>query len=152
MTGAQSRVWGVRAAVPACAGLLCAGFAIWLLLATAPEDRLVAGAGVCFSAIAVGLLITMRQRLTADGAGFVVRGPFSARVVGWDQVARISAPSRRRRGLASTSLEVDLDDDGLIVLGKTELGADPTDVAAELRTRWRSAIDRSGSRGADPTD
>ncbi len=137
MTDTGSQVWGVRALVPAVVGLLCAAFAVWLLVATAPEDRLVAGAGVCASAITVGLLMTMRQRLTADQYGFVVRGPVGAREVSWDQVIGISAPTRRRRGLASTSLEVDLDDDGLIVLGKTELGADPSEVAAALRNRWR---------------
>ena len=136
-TGPGSQVWGVRPLVPAAAGLLCAGFAVWLLIATAPEDRLVAGAGVCVSAIAAGVLVTMRHRLTADQHGFVVRGPLSSRAIGWDQVVRISAPTRRRRGLASSALEVDLDDDGLIVLGKIEVGADPAEVAMELRQWWR---------------
>ena len=151
MTDTESQVWGVRTLVPAVAGLLCAAFALWLLIATAPEDRLVAGAGVCVSAIAAGLLVTMRQRLTAYADRFVVRGPIGAREIGWNQVVAISAPIRRRRGLASTSVEIDLDDDDLIVFGKTELGADPSDVAAALRIRWRAAIDRLPAPGPDST-
>jgi hypothetical protein len=135
--GDSFQVWGVRPLVPAAAGLLCAGFAVWLLIATAPEDRLVAGAGVCVSAIAAGVLVTMRRRLTADHDGFVVRGPLSSRTIGWGQVVQISAPTRRRRGLASSAVEVDLDDDGLIVLGKIEVGADPAEVAVDLRRWWR---------------
>lgn len=133
----RRQIWGVRSLVPAVCGALLAAFAIWLLIATAPEDRLVAGAGVCVTAIATAVLLTMRQRLTAGPDGFTVRGPVGARQVNWAQVSSISAPTRRRRGLASTAVELDLDDDGLIVLGKTELGADPVDVAADLRRWWR---------------
>ncbi len=131
------RTWGVRPLVPAVTGLLCALFAIWVVIAGSPEDRLVAGAGVCVTAIAAALLLTMRERLTAGPEGITVRGPAGSRAIRWDEIAAISAPSRRRRGLASTSLELDLDDDGLVVLGKTELGTDPVDVAAELRQWWR---------------
>jgi hypothetical protein len=90
------------------------------------------------AAISAALLTTMRRRLTAGPEGFAVRGPAGVRQVRWDQVVAIAAPTRRRRGLASTSLELDLDDDGLIVLGKIELGADPSDVAQELRALWRA--------------
>lgn len=137
MTDDVRRTWGVRPLVPAVAGLLCAAFAIWVVIAGSPEDRLVAGAGVCLTAISAALLLTMRQRLTAGPDGLTVRGPAGARAIAWHQIAAISAPSRRRRGLASTSLELDLDDDGLLVLGKTELGTDPVDVAAQLRQWWR---------------
>ena len=128
--------WGVRPVVPVVTGLLALAFLAWLLLATAAEDRLVAGAGVFLAAVSTAVLLTMRVRLTAGPAGFTVRGPAGARQVPWSQVAAISAPTRRRRGLASTSVELDLDDEGLIVLGKTELGADPVDVAQELRRWW----------------
>ena len=132
--GAQR--WGVRPAVPVVTGLLALAFLVWLLLASAAEDRLVAGAGVVLAAVSTAALLTMRARLTAGPHGFTVRGPAGARQVAWSQVAAISAPTRRRRGLASTSVELDLDDDGLIVLGRTELGADPADVAEVLRRWW----------------
>jgi hypothetical protein len=140
-TVAASQMWGVRPLVPAVAGVLCVAFLAWLFIATAPEDRLVAGAGVCLSAIAAALLVTMRHRLTAYSDAFVIRGPAGAREITWDRVVAISAPARRRRGLASTSVEIELDDDGLILFNKTELGTDPTDVAAALHRWWKSASD-----------
>jgi len=135
---ATSQVWGVRPIVPALVGVLCAGFLLWLLIAASPEDKLVAGAGVCLSAIAAALLVTMRQRLSAYPDALVVRGPFGANEVQWARVTAISAPTRRRRGLASTSLEIEYDDDSLLVFSRTELGTDPADVAAALRTWWRA--------------
>lgn len=139
---AGSQRWGVRPAVPIVTGVLAIAFLGWLLVASAAEDRLVAGAGAGLSAVATAVLLSMRVRLIAGPAGFTVRGPVGAREVAWTQVAAISAPSRRRRGLASTSVELDLDDEGLIVLGKTELGADPVDVAEELRRWWWQGKDQ----------
>lgn len=133
----QWQRWGVRPAVPVVTGVLAVAFLGWLLLAASdPEDRLVAGTGVGLSLVATAVLLSMRVRLVAGASGFTVRGPAGVRNVAWSQVAAISAPTRRRRGLASTSVELDLDDDGLIVLGKTELGADPVDVAEALRRWW----------------
>lgn len=126
----------MRPAVSVSTGLLTLALVGWLVLAGNAEDRLVAGAGAAFSVVATGVLLTMRVRLVAGPDGFTVRGPAGARNVAWSQVAAISAPSRRRRGLASTSVELDLADDGLIVLGRTELGADPVDVADDLRRWW----------------
>lgn len=137
MTIEGRRTWGVRTLLPTVAAVLCAVFAVWVVVAGSPEDRLVAGAGVCVTAIAAALLLTMRERLTAGPDGLTVRGPAGAREIAWNRIAAISAPRRRRRGLTSTSLELDLDDDGLIVFGKIELGADPADVAVHLRQWWR---------------
>lgn len=147
--GRQS--WGVRPAIPLVTGLLAAAFLGWLLLAaSSPEDRLVAGTGAGLSLLATAVLLSMRVRLTAGPAGFTVRGPAGPREVAWTQVAAISSPTRRRRGLASTSVELDLDDDGLIVLGKTELGADPVEVAEELRRWWwQTRDDRRPGRPVD---
>ncbi len=133
----EPAVWGVRPLVPATCAVLAAGFAAWLAIAENPADRLVAGACGFGSVVAGLLLLTMRRRLTADRAGFTVRGPGGARQFRWHQVTAISAPTRRRRGLASTSVELDLDDDGLILLGKVELGTDPVLVAQTLRSWWR---------------
>ncbi len=151
LSGPRSDVdqrWGIRPAVPAVAGVLAVAFFGWLLVTSGAEDRLVAGAGVALSTVATAVLLSMRVRLRAGPAGFTVRGPAGNRQVAWSQVAAISAPTRRRRGLASTSVELDLDDDGLIVLGKTELGADPVDVAEELRRWWWQTRDDRGVGGA----
>ena len=52
----------------------------------------------------------------------------------WSQVRE---PGTRRGtsrlGLASTTIEIDLVDDDLLVFGRTDLGADPADVLAALR-------------------
>ena len=136
--------------MPVLTGVLTAVFLAWLLIAGAAEDRLVAGVGAALSAAATAVLLSMRVRLTAGPAGFTVRGPAGARTVAWSQVSAISSPTRRRRGLASTSVELDLDDDGLIVLGKTELGADPVDVAEALRRWWWQVRDHR--RAGGPAD
>lgn len=138
--------------MPVVTGVLALAFLAWLLVATSAEDRLVAGAGVFPAAGSTAALLTMRVRLTAGPAGFTVRGPGGARTVEWSQVAAISAPTRRRRGLASTSVELDLDDDGLIVLGRTELGADPVDVAQELRRWWWQVRDHRRAEHRGPSD
>jgi hypothetical protein len=140
MTTASPRVWGVRPQVPALAGALFAAFAIWLSVADSQQDRLVAAAGAVLMAVSAALLLTMRRRLTVDPVGVTLRGPTGSRHLRWDQVVAINAPTRRRRGLASTSVELDLENDGLIVLSKTELGADPGAVAEELRRFRRSSM------------
>lgn len=144
MTEPVRHEWGVRPALPVALAGLAVALLGWLLIADTPADRVVAGVGVLLAAISAALLTTMRRRLTADSAGFAVRGPAGVRQLRWDQVVAIAAPSRRRRGIASTSLELDLDDDGLIVLGRTELGTDPSDVAEELRALWRGTGLNSG--------
>ncbi len=106
--------------------------ALWCVLAGAPEDRLVAGV------VAVALLAVafagwrLRVRLTADRAGFVVHRLGGRQGYSWSDVARLSTPSRRRRGLTTTTLEFDLVDDTLIVFGRLDLGADPVAVRESL--------------------
>ena len=133
---ARGQTWGVRPLLPAAVAVLSAVFLIWLFVASAPEDRLVAGACVCLSAIAAALLVTMRHRLTAYPDAFVIRGPAGSREVTWDRVVSISAPQRRRRGLSSTSVEIELDDEALILFNRTELGTDPAEVATALHGWW----------------
>lgn len=130
----------MRPLVPAACGLLSVLFLIWVVLAGSPEDRLVAGTGVCVTAVAAALLLTMRQRLTAGPDGLAIRGLGGSRMLPWNEIHAISAPSRRRRGLASASLEIELADDQLVILSKTELGADPTEVADTLSHWWRPGL------------
>lgn len=106
------------------------------LVVRAPEDRVVAWSGVIVLALATLAAFSMRRRLRADEGGFQVRGPLGTRRYRWSQVVSIGAPSRRRRGLTSVSVEIELIDDTLIVLGRLELGAEPGAVADTLRDRW----------------
>ncbi|GGM00109.1 PH domain-containing protein [Nakamurella endophytica] len=113
--------------------------AAWAVLARSGEDRVVAAAAAVLVAVAVGCGLAARRRLTADDDGFTLRGPGGARRFEWRHVVAVQSPTRRRLGLSSTSVEIDLDDDGLILLSRTELGADPGTVAAALRRRWLAA-------------
>jgi hypothetical protein len=53
--------------------------------------------------------------------------------VPWSQVRGLDAARSQRLGIASTTIEIDLVDDDLLVFGRIDLGADPVDVLAELR-------------------
>lgn len=125
--------WGVRApATMLClAGTL--GAVAWLLLAGSSEDRVVAAV----TALVLGAVtlsgFRMRRRLVANRGGLLLNGPLGSRRIGWNQVTSIDVPVRRRRGLTSTTLEIELDDDGLIVLGRFDLGVDPAEVGRTLR-------------------
>ncbi len=126
--------WGIRprlAAVPLGAAVLAV---LWCVLAGPPEDRLVAGLVAVALLLTAGVALRYRRRLTADADGFVIRTVFGQVPRRWDELARVSTPTRRRRGLSTTTLELDLVDDTLIVLGRLDLGTDPAEVAAVLRT------------------
>ena len=126
--------WGVRRGLAPVALGLALLAVVWLVLARAPEDRLVAGMVAAALVITAVVALRLRERLAATADGFVVRSVFGQRFQRWQEVSRISSPTRHRRGWSTTTLEVDLADDSLIVLGRLDLGADPTDVAAALRT------------------
>ena len=124
--------WGFQPLLVAVAGLAAALAAVLGLLLRGSEDRLVAWVAAAVLALAALAAWSMRRRLEIDPNGFVVRGPLGARRYRWSQVSSIAAPTRRRRGLTSVSVEIELLDDSLIVLGRLELGTDPAAVAATL--------------------
>ncbi len=138
----RDEVWGVRPLVLVAGGVLTLALAGWFVLTRTPEDRVVAGTAAIAALIGTVCALPARRRLAADAQGFTLRGPGGARRVAWSQVVAIQAPLRRRRGLSSTSVEIDMDDDGLVVLGRLELGADPADVAARLRALWAASRPR----------
>ncbi len=128
--------WGVRPAFPLAGLVLAVALTAWAFLAAQPEDRLVAGAGAAILFLAAVSLWALRRRFTIDANGFVLRGVFSFRAVGWSQVVAVSAPDRRRRGMTSTSLEIDLEDECLVLLSRVELGQDPGEVARVVAATW----------------
>ena len=131
-----TQTWGVHpAAVVGCAVVAIGGSA-WALLTPASEDRLVAWALVVVAALATGGCLSMRRRLTVEPHRLVVRGPGGVRTYPWTSVVGVDVVRRSRLGVASSTLEVDLDDDGLIVLGRFDLAADPSDVARVVRAHW----------------
>jgi len=110
------------------------GALTWAVLAIQPLDRLVAG----FVAIvlAVVSVVGRRRRLVAGPRGLLVSGLRGTRIVPWSQVRGLTAATSSRLGLSTTTIEVDLVDDDLLVFGRTDLGADPAEVLAVLTGWW----------------
>lgn len=77
-------------------------------------------------------------RLATDESGItVVHGYVGRRHVPWSQIEDIKVDINRRYGLRSEILEIDTGDN-LHIFSRNDLGASPTEVAAELR-RLRQA-------------
>lgn len=126
--GPGARVW--RPATQLLVGsVLLGALAIGgALLLREPLDRVVAGlAGL----VLVGLAVAgRRRRLVGGPRGLLITGLGGDRLVPWSAVRGIECGRTKRLG--STTLEIDLVDDELVLFGRIELGADPSDVAAEL--------------------
>ena len=141
-------------------GLLGAvGLLAWVVLGArtgaldAPGRLLLGVAGVVVGVAALAGL-RARPRLAAEDDALVVRGPLTTRRWPWARVDAVRVVRMRRLGLPAAYLEIDArDDDGgehLLVLGRLELGADPTDVAEALQShRADAGRARSGASAAD---
>jgi len=114
--------------------------AVYALLSVGPLERLAAGA-ICVVLMGA-TLAGYRRRVVAGPGGLLITGLIGTRTVQWWQVKDLSLGANRRLGAASATIEVDLHDDDLLILGRTELGTDPADVLPELR-RWRSVTPRT---------
>jgi hypothetical protein len=134
---AGATTWGIRPPVFAALGAALLLAITWAVLAGTAADRLVAVVVAVAAVVTALCCLPLRRRLTADRRGLIVRGPGGTRQVHWPAVTSISTARRSHLGIGSTSLEIDLDDDGLIVLGRFDLGADPEEVAAELKALQR---------------
>jgi hypothetical protein len=83
-----------------------------------------------------------RPRLSVDAEGVEVRRLLGRQHLPWKSV-RISVSSTRRFGRRVSLLELDAegegedDEGGLIVLGWLDLGTEPENVAAAIRSFWR---------------
>ena len=130
--GPGSHTWRPRRELLAvgCAAVI-AVLAWVLLLAVDPMDRVV---GVVIAVI-VGAATAWawRRRLVGGPRGLLVGGIGGARLVPWSQVRGLDAARSQRLGIASTTIEIDLVDDDLLVFGRIDLGADPVDVLSALR-------------------
>jgi len=126
--GPGARTWRPAGAlILALLALACLGFA-GAALPRDPLDRVVGAAvgGVLLVVAAIG----WRRRLIGGPRGLVLGGLTGSRLVPWSRVRAIDCGRTKRMG--SATLEIDLVDDELILFGRIELGADPTDVAAVL--------------------
>ncbi|WP_420121090.1 PH domain-containing protein [Nakamurella sp.] len=126
--GPGSRVW--RPA-PALVGLLLGLAALAVVgafLPREPLDRIVAGvAALALLALAA---LAHRRRLVAGPRGLLIRTIGGRRLIPWSDVRAGECGRTKRMG--SSTLEIDLVDEELLLFGRVELGADPADVAAAL--------------------
>ncbi len=120
--------------------LLIAGLAIAVIAGivaifdTDPLDRVVAVTGAL--ALLLGVLLGYRRRLVTGPRGLLVGGLGGTRIIPWSQVHDVSTVKTGRLGVSTSSIEIDLVDDSLLVFGRTDLGADPAEVADELTLWW----------------
>lgn len=127
--GSGARTW--RPATALVIGLLVFGVAavVATVLPREPLDRVITG-------LVAAVLLTIaagewRRRLRGGPRGLVIVGLTGSRLVPWSTVREVRTGRTKRMGAAT--LEIDLLDDELIVLGQRELGTDPAAVAAVLQ-------------------
>lgn len=129
--GPGSVIWRPQPLLVAIGAAGSLGAATWVFLTSDPEDLIV---GVVLALVlAVLSLNGWRRRVIGGPRGLLICGFGSRRMVPWSQVRSIDNATSRRFGLASTTIEVDLVDDDLLIFGRTDLGADPEEVLITLR-------------------
>jgi hypothetical protein len=112
------------------------GLALAVVFLDAP-GRVLAGTGAALVLVLAARDVLARPRLSAGPDGVDVRGWAEVRHLPWPGL-RVRVRETRRLGMRGRTLELDTaadaDDDGLlVVLGRRDLGADPEQVARELR-------------------
>jgi hypothetical protein len=108
--------------------------AAWAVLGAQALDRVVAA--VVAIVLATVVVVGWRRRLTVGPRGLVVSGISGSRIVPWSEVTGLHTATSSRLGITSTTLEIDLVDDDLLVFGRTDLGVDIT-VALDDLVIWR---------------
>lgn len=129
--GPGARSWRPSRLIPLVAALIAAGAVVWCGLSTG-TDRLFA-AGVALVA-AAAVLLAVRRRVTAGPAGVAVQGLTGTRRWLWSDLEAIAVATQQRLGLTTTTLELDLGDD-IVVLGRIDLDDDPATVH-DMLLRW----------------
>lgn len=114
----------------------------WCMLGSSdPAGRLLGGVAAVVLTVAALFGTFARPRLAADRAGLHVRGFGGTASYGWPHVSRVRLVNTRRFGRNVPILEIEVwvggpgadQDERLLVFGWLELGADPRDVADDLR-------------------
>ncbi|MEV0082470.1 PH domain-containing protein [Saccharopolyspora sp. NPDC050642] len=131
MDASGSRQWSTPTGLVSCGWALAAAAALWWLLAEEAVDRLFIGVLVLALAAVSAHGSICRPRLRADAEGITVRTLLGRRHWPWPAVT-VRVRQDRRLGRTVRTLELDADPQ-LIVLTRLDLGADPQDVADELR-------------------
>ncbi|MGJ7909162.1 PH domain-containing protein [Actinopolyspora sp. H202] len=100
-------------------------------------DRVFLGAALVVAVVVAGCLTYLRPRLRADPAGITVRTLGGRHRWPWERIShRVTTSSRFGRTVPMLEIEVPEADltGGLLLLGRFDLGAEPTEVAEELET------------------
>ncbi len=108
-----------------------------------PAGRLLFIVAALLLAAYVGADLVFSPRLVASSSGIVINAPLTRARLAWDQVDAVRAETRFRRGLRSTTLEIDAGE-VLAVFSRRALGAEPVE-AADLIEAFRPHI--GGSEG-----
>jgi PH (Pleckstrin Homology) domain-containing protein len=129
--------WSPRIAETVALAAVGLGLAI-AVVAVDVEGRLLVGAAALFVLGLAARDLFVRPRLSAGASGVVVRTVGGREEIPWGQL-RFEVRATRRFGLTSRALELDTaagpDDAGtLVLLGRRDLGTDPEEVAAVLRS------------------
>ena len=129
--GPGSRTWRPSPVLIALGVVAACAAVVWVVFTSNPMDLVV---GVVIAVVLAVVSVTgSRRRLTAGPRGLLVTRFGGQQLVPWSQVHAIRSATSSRLGLANTTLEIDLVDEDLLVFGRTDLGADPTEVLAALR-------------------
>lgn len=133
--GSGALTWRPRPALLAVGVAGCIAAILWVVLTPNALDRLTGGALAV--ALAIATLIGWRRRLVGGPRGLLVTGWRGNRIVPWSDVRDLVGATSSRFGLSTSTLEIDLADEDLLVFGRTDLGTDPAEVLAALRNWWR---------------
>jgi hypothetical protein len=136
--------WSTPAALVGTAWVLAVSAAAYTVLGTDPGGRIltaIAAAGLALFAL---FGTVARPRLSVDAGGVEIRRLSGRQRLPWKAV-QLSVSTTRRLGRRMSLLELDVagqdeggeGDGGLIVLGWLDLGTEPEEVAAAIRSYWR---------------
>jgi uncharacterized membrane protein YfcA len=99
------------------------------LLTTDSAGRVLFAVGVAVLLGYVAADLVFSPRITASRAGVVINAPWTRATLTWEQIESVRAETRFRRGLRSTTLEIDAGS-VLAVFSRRALGAEPVQAAA----------------------
>jgi hypothetical protein len=115
----------------ALAGAGALGGLIAALLTSDPAGRVLFGAAVLVLLGYVIADLVFSPRVTASSTGIVINAPLTRVHLDWDEVGEVRAETRFRRGLRSTTLEIDAGE-LLAVFSRRALGVEPSAAATRI--------------------
>jgi hypothetical protein len=113
------------------AALGCAAAVVAAVLSHDPPGHVLFSAAALVLLGYVGADLVFRPRLTASPTGLVINTPFTRVRLSWDEVTKVRADTRFRRGLRTVTLEIDAGA-VLAVFTRRTLGVEPADAAARI--------------------